>query len=158
MSQFENPAIRLKKLTVGVYEYTLIIEGKNEETRLSFDVLAFPTTGTYHLKFKDARGIDKSDVSHFLKFTEMVFDTNTMVENSNSVSISLTDISSGITFDLENILFVTKEEIDNSPTAEDYKNNESFQNMVKQQHKMDNRKNKQSGGFSLSKWISSKIK
>jgi hypothetical protein len=128
-----NPAEGLKKLTVGVYEYRLVVEGEHEDSEMLFDVIAFPTTGTYHIKFTDVRGFNSTSLKDWLKHDLLIFKTETIEMNmdNGTVSIELEEQNSNICWHLENIknvIRMTQEQIE--VTKEDIMNNEYFQKAI----------------------------
>lgn len=133
MSQEEDPTIRLKKLAIGLYTYTLSIKGQNEDSRIDFEVIGFPTSGVYHLRFTEARGMDRANISHLLNFEKVIFETNSISKIAETTTITVKDFESGISYKLENILFVLRQEIDNSVTTtqEDLMNNKYYRNAMK---------------------------
>ncbi len=128
-----NPVKGLKKLSVGIYDYRLVIEDKHEDSELIMDVIGFPTTGVYHIKFTDAKGMDSTDLKDWLKYDLLIFKTDSIEMNmdNGTVSISLSEPDSNFNYYLENVkslIRMPKEEI--QVTEEDIMNNEYYKKAV----------------------------
>ena len=129
-----NPVKGLRKLGNYAFEYRLSIEGKHEDTELSFDVVGFPTMGEYHIKFTNATGMDSTPLKDWLKYDRLIFKTDTIEMNMDkgTVTISLSEPDSNFNYYLENIKAVIRmprEEI--KVTEEDIINNKYYREAMK---------------------------
>ena len=124
-----NPVKGLKKLSIGIYDFRLVIEGKHEDSELLMDVLEFPTTRTYYIKFSNTKGMDSTPLKDWLKYDRLIFKTESIEMNMDkgTVTILLSEPESNHSYYLENIktvLRMPKEEIE--VTEEDIMNNKHY--------------------------------
>ncbi|MEC3906139.1 hypothetical protein VOI54_03860 [Tamlana sp. 2201CG12-4] len=128
-----NPVKGLKKLSVGIYDFRLVIEGRHEDSELLMHVLEFPTTGTYHIKFTDIRGMDSTSLKDWLQYDLLVFKTDSIEMNmeNGTVSILLREPNSDFNYYLENIKAVIRMPKEQAQvTEEDILNNEHYKKAV----------------------------
>ncbi|WP_435416633.1 hypothetical protein [Polaribacter aestuariivivens] len=127
-----SPLVGLKKLGTN-HDFEFMIDGKNEDSRLSVNVFGFPTLGEYHLKFTKASGMDSTELKWWLDYDCLIFKTDSIKMNmeGGTVSIELCEENSDMCYYLENIKRVwrsPKEEIEIS--SEDIMKNEFYKSAI----------------------------